>query len=392
MAMRYFVRYFLKPLIVSGTLFALINRVSAEKAFKLKFQDWNEDDDRIRVRSWYAQANTPINSTLDISVTGMVDSISGATPWGTPPTQKRDEWLVSINERREAGVISLSSSIDDYDFSFELGRSKESDYLSRSYAITASRGFAEDTLTLSTGLSYLDDDVDSDVPGGPGLGNLSRKTPEIFLGVHRIIDPKTTFSLNLTYGRPKGYLSDPYKQIGRNEPLFLGSLEEDLFLYSENRPNKRETFVAYLESARYFEKLDATLESSYRYFTDDSDLSGHTLEFQWLQRLTDRFILRPLFRYYIQNPADFYMVTLDGSGIEPIERPNGTGPHYYSSDYRLSKLRAITLGLKFTYFPRDNLSFDLSFDHYEMKGRDNQTDQRVYPSANVITVGTQWLF
>ena len=382
----------LKPYHIALLLFCLVSRASAEKALKLKFQDWNEDDDRIRVRSWYAEANTPINSSWDISVTGIVDSISGATPWGTPPTQNSDDWLVTLDERREAGIISLSSSIDNYDFSFELGRSEESDYLSRSYALTTSRGFAEDTLTLSSGISYLDDDVDSDVPGGPGLGILSRKTPEIFLGVHRIIDPKTTLSLNLTYGRPKGYLSDPYKQIGRNEPLFLGSLEEDLFLYSENRPNKRDTFVAYLEGARYFENLDATLESSYRYFTDDSDLSGHTIELKWLQRLNDRLILRPLFRYYIQNPADFYMVSLDGSGIEPVERPNGTGPHYYSSDYRLSKLRATTFGLKFTYFAKDNLSFDLSLDRYEMKGMDNHTDQRVYPSANVITIGTQWHF
>ena len=189
----------LKPLYITLLLFCLVIRASAEKALKLKFQDWNEDDDRIRVRSWYAEANTPINSSWDISVTGIVDSISGATPWGTPPTQNSDDWLVTLDERREAGIISLSSSIDNYDFSFELGRSEESDYLSRSYAVTTSKRFAEDTLTLSTGLSYLDDDVDSDVDGGPYLGILKRRTPEIFLGMHRIIDPNTTLSLTLTY-------------------------------------------------------------------------------------------------------------------------------------------------------------------------------------------------
>ena len=233
--MRSYAKLYFKSLFISFALFGLSYRSYAEKSVKLKFQDWNEDDDRIRVRSWYAQANTSINSSWDISVTGMVDSISGATPWGTPPTQNKDDWLVTLNERREAGIISLSSAIDDYDFSIELGRSKESDYLSRSYALTTSRGFAEDTLTLSTGLSYLDDDVNSDVPGGPGLGILSRKTPEIFLGVHRIIDPKTTFSLNLTYGRPEGYLSDPYKQIGRNEPLF-SAVWKKIFLYSKTAP------------------------------------------------------------------------------------------------------------------------------------------------------------
>ncbi|NDH17722.1 MAG: DUF3570 domain-containing protein, partial [Opitutae bacterium] len=285
-----------------------------------------------------------------------------------------------------------SSSIDDYDFSFELGRSEESDYLSNSYAINASKRLAEGTLTLSTGFSYLDDKVDSNVPGGPSLGIVSRKTPEVFLGIHRIIDPQTTLSLGLTYGHPKGYLSDPYKQVGRLEPVFPGSLEEDFYLYPENRPNERDTFVAYLEGVRYFNQLDATLESSYRFFTDDSDLSGHTLEIKWLKRLNDKLIIRPLFRYYAQNPADFYLITLDSTGIEPTPQPNGTGPDFYSSDYRLSKLRATTLGLKFTYLPFDDLSLDLSFDRYEMRGTDHQTDQRVYPHANVMTLGMQWLF
>lgn len=385
-------KYYIKPILISSVLFGLAVRLSAEKAFKLKFQDWNEDDDRIRVRSWYAEAKTPLSKNTEISVTGMIDSISGATPWGSPPTNNPQDWLVSINEKREAGVISLSSSIDDYDFSFELGRSEESDYLSNSYAINASKRLAEGTLTLSTGFSYLDDKVDSNVPGGPNLGIVSRKTPEVFLGIHRIIDPQTTLSLALTYGHPKGYLSDPYKQVGRHEPVFPGSLEEDFYLYPENRPNERDTFVAYLEGVRYFNQLDATFESSYRFFTDDSDLSGHTLEIKWLKRLNDKLIIRPLFRYYAQNPADFYLITLDSTVIEPTPQPNGTGPDFYSSDYRLSKLRATTLGLKFTYLPFDDLSLDLSFDRYEMRGTDNQTDQRVYPHANVMTLGMQWLF
>ena len=126
--------------------------------------------------------------------------------------------------------------------------------------------------------------------------------------------------------------------------------------------------------------------------SDDSDLSGHTMELKWFKRLGDYLILRQLFRYYKQNAADFYRITLDGSGIEPVPQPDGSGPHYYSSDYRISKLEALTLGIKLTVLINDNLSIDLSYDRYEMNGLDGQTSQLVYPSANVLTVGMQSLF
>ena len=378
---------------VSSLLFLLAGKLFSEKAFRLKFQDWVEDDDRIRVRSWYTEAGASLKNGWEVGVVGMVDTITGSTPYGTPPTDNRNDWLAELEDERTAGVISLATQKDDYKFSFEYGLSEESDYLSRSYAAGVSRGFAEDTLTLSAGLSYLDDEVDSDVPGGPGLGIQARRTPEIFLGVERILDPQTKFSFNLTYSRPKGYLSDPYRIIGLTETLFAGQPEEVdvVYPYSENRPNKRETFVTYLEGVRLFKELDASAEASYRFFTDDSDLSGHTFEFQWLQRFGDKFVLRPLFRHYRQNAADFYFLTLDGTGIIPDPQPDGTGS-FYSSDYRLSEFKANTYGLKLTYFHRSDLSFDLSYDRYAVTGTDGQTDQRVYPDAGVLTFGFQWGF
>jgi hypothetical protein len=213
----------------------------------------------------------------------------------------------------------------------------------------------------------------------------------VFVGVHRILDAQSTVALNLTYSRPKGYLSDPYKQVVRSEPPFPGSAETFFYPYPENRPNMRETWVAYLEGTRLFKELDASLEGSYRYFSDDSDLAGHTVEIQWFQRLGDRFVLRPLLRHYLQEQADFYMLTLDGSGIEPSIQPTGQGS-YYSSDYRLSQFEATTYGLKLTYFHRPDLSFDFAYDRYKVKGTDGFTDQRVYPDAGVFTVGFQWVF
>ena len=72
-------------------------------------------------------------------------------------------------------------------------------------------------------------------------------------------------------------------------------------------------------------------------------------------------------------------------------KPSGAGS-FYSSDHRLSQFEATTYGLKLTYFHRSDLSFDLSYDRYEVEGTDGFTDQRVYPDAGIITLGFQWGF
>ena len=379
---------------VSLLLVFLVTRTVAQQSFQLKYQDWDEDRDRISVSSWYAQAEATLGTDWSIGVTGMVDTVSGATPMGRPPTENRSDWLVEIEEERRAGIVSLAGKKNDYDLSFEIGLSDEPDYLSRSYAFNVSRGFAEDTLSVFGGFSYMDDEVDSGVPGGPGLGVVRKQTPEVILGVSRILDPKTFLTLNLTYGRPDGYLSDPYKQIGLTEVLFPGDPlreKEVFYLYPENRPDERETFVAYLEGLRYLEKLNASVETSYRYFKDDSGLEGHTMEIQWFQRVGERFVVRPLFRHYLQQASDFYRISLDGSGITPSLQPDGSTP-FYSADYRLSKLRTSTYGLKVTYFHREDLTVDVAWDRYLMSGRDRATSQLVYPNANVLTMGLQYEF
>ena len=383
-----------KPYLLTFLFACCHLKTHAQKNLKFKYQDWSEDDNRIHVQSWYAEANTDLGNNWSLGVTGMVDTISGATPIGRPPTENRSEWLAELEEQRVAGLINFSKSTETFDYSFELGVSDEPDYFSKSYAGQISRGFAEDTLILSAGLSFMDDEVDSSVPGGPSLGIQSKKTKEIMFGLYRMIDKKSSISLDITYGRPEGYLSDPYKQIGITETLFPGDPvnERDVFyLYPENRPGKRQTFTTYLEAKRYFEDPDGTLETSYRLFADDSDLLGHTFEIKWIQRIGDSFAIQPTYRFYTQTEADFYRLTLDGSGISPAVQPGKNNP-YYSADYRLSKFNASTHGIKLIYFHKSDLNFDVSFDRYSVSGQDGFTDQRVYPDSNVLTLGMQWDF
>ena len=69
----------------------------------------------------------------------MIDSVSGATPYGKPPEIGPDDWLVEIEEERRAGTIELKHEGTLFDYSFEVGLSKEPDYVSKSYAFSVSQ-------------------------------------------------------------------------------------------------------------------------------------------------------------------------------------------------------------------------------------------------------------
>ena len=179
----------LKPYILSLLFLFCLAKIYCQKNFKFKYQDWSEDEDRIKVRSWYVESNIDVGKDWKVGVTGMVDSISGATPIGRPPSADKSEWLAELNEKRKAGLVNLYKEGEQFNYSLELGLSDEPDYLSRSYAGQISRGFAEDTLVLTSGFSYMDDNVDSGVPGGPSLGILSKRTKEVMIGLYRMINP-----------------------------------------------------------------------------------------------------------------------------------------------------------------------------------------------------------
>lgn len=384
----------LRITIVSALIYILAQKLNAQKALHAKYQDWNEDDGRIKVRSWYFLSELELAGNWSLESGVMIDSVSGATPYGKPPEIGPDDWLVEIEEERRAGTIELKHEGTLFDYSFEVGLSKEPDYVSKSYAFSVSQKIAEETLVLTGGFSYKDDEVDTSVPGGPGLGFLDKDTPEIVLGFYRILDDRTTLSLDVTYGRPRGYLSDPYKQIGLGEILFAGDPlreKEILYMHPENRPNKRETLAIFLQGRRYLETWEASIESSYRYFCDDRGLVGNTFGVKVPKRLGERIIIEPSFRYYHQEAADYYKTSLDDTGITPALQPVGEGSHY-SADYRISKLHAKTAGLKLTYIHQENLIIDLSFDRYKMEGLDTKTSKTYYPKASITTAGFQWSF
>ena len=348
-----------------------------------KYREWVEDNDRVEVRSWYAETEVALEHDWSFEFLGTIDAWSGATPNGLPPGHSNSTlpWLENVPEEiRKAGLFTLTKGTQHHDISFEYGISDEPDYLSRSYALTYSYKLAVDTLTLNTGFSIQDDSV-KDFAGS----FVDKKTPSFSAGLTRILDKFTSVTFNLSYSWPKGYLSDPYKSV-------YHEIFNDISGAPENRPDERKIFIFYSELSRYLDFFKAGIHFSYRYFQDNHDLKGNTLAIEANKKFGEKWMISPRYRFYRQNQPSFYNPKIRTNKFFDsfMRTPNSSQGPFYSADHRLSTFDSHSMGLKASCFIKDDILLDVSYDRYLTNGRDELTDDRVYPDANVFTIGLQW--
>lgn len=364
---------------------AWVKPLRAEDHLSVKWQDYQEDDGRVRVISKYVGGEKAITQSLAIRLHGVHDTISGATPTGSNGRDGDELDYSEITDIREAGVVDLDWTQGIHKTSFQFSHSKESDFLSKGYAIYNTSEYNKRNTGVSYGVSYIDDEIQ------PAFFETAREKESLdaYVGISQVLDPNTIASLNFTYSSFDGYLADPYKSIATNLEVLPG-----FFLFqevAENRPDERLRRIWFANVKRFFPGLRASIDVDYRYFNDTWGIESHTFDFEWYQKIGDRFTLRPSYRYYTQGAADFYYTDLNGTGIDPLETEDGLAPHY-SSDYRLAKMKTETYGLKAVYKVNEKVSVDISWERYEMTGRDDKTLDEAFPSADILTMGGTWWF
>jgi hypothetical protein len=366
-------------------LFLLLPRPTeaADGSVQYKAQRYQETGDRIQVDSHYAMAEFQINDATRLRARGVVDTITGATPTGAPAPAGSDQVpLATLEDKRQGVVADVSRIFGDWNARFEFAYSDEHDYLSRGYTVGLVREFNQKNTQIQAGFSYIDDAIRFD-------GTKPKLTHEYLIGVTQLLDRNTTLTVNLSHGRASGYLSDPYKLVQKSIEIIPGFALD--LTFPENRPDFRAKTVLFGQLLHLFEKVRGTADVSYRYLDDDQGLESDTLEIAWLQHLGASWIVQPFFRYYAQNAADYYIYDLNTSPIVPVANPTPAGP-FYSSDYRLSKFDAQTAGLKLIYTVDDQWSVDVTYERYDMHGRDGVTPQSAYATADVITIGGKLWF
>jgi len=356
----------------------------AESSITVKNQSWQEDNKRIRVDSQYSQIDAELSPDARLKVMGLIDTIAGATPTGEKAAPGAPVPVSQMEDERKAWDTNLSYQLPRINVTVGYGVSRESDYVSNGTSVNTVTDFNQKNTTLLLGWGHTDDRIMERF-----WARDRAKTGDDFVaGLTQLLSPHTSVTLNLSYGHVDGFLSDPYKIVSTTR------LDLDPGTYytpPENRPRVKDKGSLFLGLLRDFSDQNAALDASYRYYSDSFGIDAHTVELKWIQRAGTHFVFEPLIRYHLQSAADFYYYDLDRAGVttsyDPtFETGTGKGP-FYSSDYRLSHLETLHVGLKASWIINPHFTVDASLERYFTHGLDRFTPTATYSDANVITFG-----
>jgi hypothetical protein len=373
----------------------------AENQAGYRYEKYQEDGGRISVETHSALFELKPLSWLSFQGELGYDTVSGASPTGAPPPSTinfvPDENgnpppgaystsvpLAQIHERRKSASLGATLSYQQHRLTPQFSYSEEGDYRAHGAALNYSLDLNEKNTTLNLGWSYNWDDV---LPGGKLRKPTTKYANDFLIGVNQLLGPKTVLTANLAYGHASGYLNDQYKGVlfdnfSPGDPIPQGD-PSNPSTDPERRPAHRDKYIAFVSLTQDITSLNASVEGSYRFFYDSYYIHAHTLQLGWFQKLGKHLLVSPMFRYYYQSAASFYVTRLPYYD---------TRPSHYSADYRLSELDTFTVGVNVSYKVREWLSIDLGYRRYLMNGLDGVTSSTAYPDANVYSIGARLWF
>jgi hypothetical protein len=386
-----------KPLLLATLLSPSLHVQAQVKSqqYDTSYQYYSEEDDRIRVESYYIRGQVEINDATSFRFQWLSDAISGSSPTGAMPGGTQP-YLSNLEDVRTGILGALSQQFGDHRVELEISHSSENDYTSRGYVLSDTIQLNQKNTTLNFGANYLDDEVSV-----PGFGKQNKASYDLFSGVSQLIDKNTVVSANLTLGYSKGYLNDPYKSLQRTDVTQVpdgmgGNIDIDVVnLYRENRPDSRFRQVLQLEGKHYFETPDGVLDAVLRLSNDDYGVLSETVQVEWRQNVGKHLQVVPFVRYYHQNAADFFTKSLDGVDVAtPAADPQGEGT-LYSADYRLSALDSVSGGVRLRFQFNDHFAASAAYERYVMSGSGSAADRsqsQAYPTADIWTFGLSATF
>ncbi|NTU58869.1 MAG: DUF3570 domain-containing protein [Chlorobiaceae bacterium] len=307
-------------------------------AFKyLSYRDSQPDVDRININAYSVRAMTPIAGKWAIDVTGVLDSVTGASPhyYSFFDTVSGASKLKA--DTRKALDLSVTRYFPTGSLTAGTSYSEESDYISRSISLQGSVASPSKNTTVTLGGSVTTDTI---TPNNIELVD-RKKIYSALLGVTQVMSKNDIVQVNLSRSVGEGYYTDPYRPI-------------------DNRPRHRNYTTVMTKWNHYFESTEGASRLAYRYYADTFGIRSHTFSAEYVQPLPNDFKLMPSVRLYSQTAADFYVP------VDPLyapEPPEVNFDGYYTLDQRLSAFGAVTLGLKVSKKFADEWLVDVRYDH-----------------------------
>jgi hypothetical protein len=366
-----------------GLTLSLPQLLRAEDQVDYRYEYYQEDNNRMTINTHSVYFEQKLVDSIIAKGELVYDGISGATPTGTVyPTGKIA--LTHLQDNRRSVSLQLDAKLGSNNtLTPGFAYSKESDYQSYGISLNDAIEFNQKNTTLQYGVSQNFDSVrNTDHDTGNFIWS-DKYSTEGIVGVSQLLSPKTVFTADFTFGNDSGYLSDPYRLAGYQPTGFPFSIG-----VPERRPSHRNKEVFYTSLTHYFDKVNGSLEGSYRFYNDSFGVIANTVGLTWREWLGKHLIAEPFFRFYEQSAADFYATTFSGPFTINPNGPSG----FHSSDYRLSEFYSTDTGVQLTGVVNDHIRIIVGYHRYEMHGLDGKTSSAMYPQANVVTAGISFLW
>jgi hypothetical protein len=358
--------------------------------------------------------------------------IATSSPYGTP-------WLASSGASGSDALLNVtanySHSSDDRNFIWnaDIAFSNEYDYTSIGFGGGVAKLFNEKNTELSVkanvyldqwrpiyptelhefskyGSDFLNNGYFNGVPVYNERGlidtsylpsqfetiqSVNRNSYSISFSFSQILTKKLQVSFFFDVLRQEGLLSSPYHRVyfADKENYFIGKPEfiptyettQNIGVYQladdiERLPSTRFK-LPFGMRANYYINERLKFRAYYRYYTDDWSLKSHTFNVEVPIKISDRFTVFPIYRYYTQNASKYFA---------PFETHIST-EQFYTSDYDLSKFTSNQYGggisyvdlltnTKLFWFGLKNIDF--RYNHYQRSNNLN---------ADIFTIGFKFI-
>ena len=227
------------------------------------------------------------------------------------------------------------------------------------------------------------------------ITSVSRNSFSASFGLSQVLTNKLQFSLFFDVLQQQGLLSTPYHRIyfADKANFYIGQAQ-----YISNYENKNNVGVYKL--ADDIERLPDTrfklpigarlnyyinerfiLRTYYRFYSDNWNIQSHTASIEIPVKLSDKFTVFPMYRYYIQTASKYYA---------PYETHLSTET-FYTSDADLAAFNANQYGFGINYtdiFTKAKLwkfglkNIEFRFNHYQRSDNLN---------ANIATIAFKFI-
>ena len=354
--------------------------LQAEDYVSVQYLQYNETNNRTEVSAPSVMINKDFGTDYTLNASFVVDMVSGATQtyydkeYDGESSASSDSSSgasafsralgidaddieygnVEYSDKRGAGTLLLTKRFASRDeLRVGASRSNESDFYSTEVSteymhyIDSSKNQA-----LTFGISYQYNEIlkrCSEVDGCSGASEKKDATSiNTRISFSQNIDTTSKAEFALFFAQDEGYLDNPYLNIVRN---YTSDGSGDIV--AESRPDSK---IAYGFMLKYAKALsdNFTLQTSYRYYSDDWGVDSHTVDGDLFYELGEDWMFKVGLRSYMQTQADFFSPYIN----------HFTDEVYASSDARLSDFNTLTYKGSVDYKISEDFSINFGANYY----------------------------